>query len=350
MRAQVLKSYDESMSSNQWITAENIAEPKLDKSTDVIVRIGAAGVCRTDLHIIEGVWKRFMDPDGTRLLPMVLGHENAGWIEEVGSDVQGLKKGDPVIVHPKMSDGLCLACRRGEDMHGEGPFPGVDCNGGYAELLKTTVRNIVKLPRTLAPRDVAAHADAGLTAYRVVKKATRTLLPGQFCVVIGVGGLGHIGLQCLKSMCASEIIAIDKSKAGLDLATECGADYLVKADGTEVAQVLELTNGKGAEAVIDFVGERGTTATGLNMTRAHGTYFVVGYGDDINISSAELVLTERSIVGNLVGTWAELIELMALADKGRVKLITKEYALNHANQALRDLYAGNVKGRAILVP
>jgi NAD+-dependent secondary alcohol dehydrogenase Adh1 len=350
MRAQVLKKYDESMKAQQWLSTESIPEPRVENSTDVVVRIGAAGVCRTDLHIIEGVWKAFMDPDGTRLLPMVLGHENAGWIEEVGSEAQGLKKGDPVIVHPKISDGLCLACRRGEDMHGPGPFPGVDCNGGYTELLKTSVRNIVKLPQTVSPRDVAAHADAGLTAYRVAKKATRTLLPGQFCVVIGIGGLGHIGLQCLKAMCAAEIIAVDNSKAGIELARECGADHVVNADGTEVERVMSLTQGQGAEAVIDFVGERGTTAKGLSMTRAQGTYFVVGYGEDIRIPAAELVLTERSIVGNLVGTWAELTELIALADKGRVNLVTQSYPLQDANRALQDLHHGKVKGRAVLVP
>ena len=103
-----------------------------------------------------------------------------GWIEDVGSEVEGLKKGDPVIVHPKITGGTCLACRRGHDMHGEnGSFPGVDCDGGYAEALKTSVRNIVKLPQTLIPKEVAAYADAGLTAYRATKKATRHLLPGE---------------------------------------------------------------------------------------------------------------------------------------------------------------------------
>jgi NAD+-dependent secondary alcohol dehydrogenase Adh1 len=138
----------------------------LTKSTDVIVRIGGAGVCRTDLHIIEGVWKPHMDPAGDKLLPIIMGHENAGWIEEVGKEVEGFKKGDPVIVHPKITGGTCLACRRGFDMHGPGTFPGLDCNGGYAEFLCTSERNIVPLPRTLAPKDVAPYADAGLTAYR----------------------------------------------------------------------------------------------------------------------------------------------------------------------------------------
>jgi len=350
MKAQVLRSYDERLVSDRWVVEQEVPEPKLTSATDVVVRIGGAGVCRTDLHIIEGVWKPITDPSGDKLLPLIMGHENAGWVEEVGKEVEGLKKGDPVIVHPKISSGTCLACRRGFDMHGPGKFPGLDCNGGYAELICTSERNIVPLPRTLAPKDVAPYADAGLTAYRAVKKATRHLLPGETCVVIGAGGLGHIGIQCLKAMCAADVIVVDKSPASLALAEKSGADKLVLADGDEVAAVLELTGGQGAEAVIDFVGEKGTTAKGLAMTRAMGSYYVVGYGEDIKVPTVELIITEKSIIGNLVGTWAELTELMALADRGLVELATAEYRLADADRALHDLNAGKIHGRAVLIP
>jgi NAD+-dependent secondary alcohol dehydrogenase Adh1 len=279
-----------------------------------------------------------------------MGHENAGWIEDIGKEVEGLKRGDPVIVHPKITGGTCLACRRGQDMHGDGKFPGLDCNGGYAEYLATSSRNIVKLPETLAPKHVAPYSDAGLTAYRVVKKATRHLVPGERCVVIGAGGLGHIGIQCLKAMCAAEIIVIDLSDQSLLLAKECGADHLVKADGNEVEAIRALTGGAGAEAVIDFVGEKGTTAKGLAMTRPMGNYYIVGYGEDIRIPAVDLIITERNIIGNLVGTWAELTELMALADRGLVELTVEEYRLADANQALKDLHHGKIRGRAVLVP
>lgn len=350
MKAQVLRSYDERLVSDRWVVEQEVPEPKLTSATDVVVRIGGAGVCRTDLHIIEGVWKPITDPSGDKLLPLIMGHENAGWVEEVGKEVEGLKKGDPVIVHPKISSGTCLACRRGFDMHGPGKFPGLDCNGGYAELICTSERNIVPLPRTLAPKDVAPYADAGLTAYRAVKKATRHLLPGETCVVIGAGGLGHIGIQCLKAMCAADVIVVDKSPASLALAEKSGADKLVLADGDEVAAVLELTGGQGAEAVIDFVGEKGTTAKGLAMTRAMGSYYVVGYGEDIKVPTVDLIITEKSIIGNLVGTWAELTELMALADRGLVELATAEYRLADADRALHDLNAGKIHGRAVLIP
>ena len=350
MKAQVLHKYDEQMTADRWVNMENVEDPKIEKATDVIVRIGGAGVCRTDLHIIEGVWKPHMDPDGNSLLPLIMGHENAGWIEETGPEVEGFQKGDPVIVHPKITGGTCLACRRGHDMHGDGTFPGLDSNGGYAEALKTSVRNLVKLPQTLAPKDVAPYADAGLTAYRVVKKATRHLLPGEYCVVIGAGGLGHIGIQCLKAMCAADIIVVDKSDMALELAKQSGADHIVKADGNEVETVLSLTDNVGAEAVIDFVGEKGTTAKGLAMTRPMGNYYIVGYGEDIQIPTVDLIITERNIIGNLVGTWAELAELMALADRGRVELAIKEYKLSEADQALKDLHNGKVRGRAVLIP
>src|SRR3984957_19256296 len=136
-----------------------------------------------------------------------------------------------------------------------GELPGISTSGGYAELLRTGVSSLIKLPQTLAPKDVAPYADAGLTAYHVAKKAAAHLLPGQVAVVIGAGGLGHIGIQVLKALCAAEIIVIDRSDLALGLAKEGGADRSVKADGTEVEQVLALTEGNGAEAVIDFVGE-----------------------------------------------------------------------------------------------
>ena len=353
MKAQVLHKYDPEMKEKVWVTGEELPNPKIEKASDVIVKIGAAGVCRTDLHIIEGVWKHIQDPDG-KLLPCVMGHENAGWIEDVGKDVTEFKKGDPVILHPLISgtDGTCLDCRRGNDMHAAaGAFPGLSIKeGGYSELLKTSVRNLIKLPKVLAPNDVAPFSDAGLTAYRVVKKATRHLLPGQSCVVIGAGGLGHIAIQCLKAMCAADIIIVEKSEKALKHAMELGGDHGVIIDGNEVEKVKEITKGVGAEAVIDFVGEKGSTSMGLNMTANGGFFYIVGYGEEIKILAVDVIISERNIIGNLVGTWSELYELMELADRGKVKLSMQEYKLDDANKALHDLNDGKVKGRAVLVP
>lgn len=349
MKAMVLESYDESLSDDTWVTMQNVPDAKISGGNEVIVKIGGAGVCRTDLHIIEGVWKPIFDPNADSLLPLIMGHENAGWVEEVGPEVVGLKKGDPVIVHPKIANPFDINVRRGHDMHGDGPFPGLDSDGGYAEYLTTHQRNIVALPKNLEPKAVAAYADAGLTAYHASKKAAQELLPGQYVVVIGAGGLGHIGIQVLKAMCAAEIVAVDVNDVSLELAKESGADHLIKADGTEVEQVIDLTSG-GAQIVMDYVGEKGTTTKGLEMTRGMGSYFVVGYGENVNYPTVNFVVGEKNVIGNLVGTWADLNELMSLAGRGLVNLATREYSLADANTALHDLAAGQVKGRAILIP
>jgi NAD+-dependent secondary alcohol dehydrogenase Adh1 len=347
MKAAVLHDYDEALSNPVFVTYEDVPDPAIKGPNDVIVRIGGAGVCRTDLHVIEGIWRSKVD----LALPHILGHENAGWIEALGKGVTHLKVGDPVICHPLITSGHCLACRRGEDMHAdESEFPGINVNGGYAQYLRTGARSIIKLPDGLSPKDVAPHTDAGLTAYRAAKKASRHLLPGEFAVVIGAGGLGHIGIQVLRALCAAQIIIVDRADVALKLAQECGADFAVKADGSEVDEVLRLTKGKGAEAVIDFVGEGDAVAKGLAMTRNAGFYYIVGYGGKIDIPTIDMITSEKTIVGNLVGTYPELIELMALADQGKVTLATREYRLEDANTALHDLHHGKVRGRAVLVP
>src|SRR5881392_4225542 len=188
---------------------EQIAEPEITGPHDVIVRLGGAGLCRTDLHIQEGQWA---EKSGVAL-PYVPGHENAGWVHEVGSAVTNVMVGDTVIVHPFISCGLCGPCRRGDDMHCvNGAFPGIDRDGGFADLLKTSARSVVKLDPSLEPKDIAALADAGLTAIHAVKKAIPVLSPGTRAVVIGAGGLGHIGVQCLKAMTSAEVIVIDSSE------------------------------------------------------------------------------------------------------------------------------------------
>ncbi len=347
MKAAVLHAYDTTLTQKQFVSYETVPDPVIEKPTDVIVRIGGAGVCRTDLHIVEGIWRQKVDI----ALPYIMGHENAGWVEAVGSAVTSVKRGDPVICHPLVTSGHCLACRRGNDMHAvDASFPGINANGGYAEYLLTGERTLIKLPKGLAPKDVAPYTDAGLTAYRAAKKASRHLLPGQFAVIVGVGGLGHIGIQVLKAMCAAEIIAIDRSDIALTLAKECGAHHVIKSSGNDVEEVLALTNGNGAEAVIDFVAEGDAVAKGLAMTRNDGYYYIVGYGGKVDIPTIDMIFSEKTIVGNLVGTYPELVELMALADRGIVKLATREYRLTQANQALHDLHAGKIKGRAVLIP
>ncbi|QRI76888.1 MULTISPECIES: NAD(P)-dependent alcohol dehydrogenase [Rhodococcus] len=326
---------------------EEIPEPKIEGPLDVVVRIGGAGVCRTDIHILEGQWA---EKSGV-VLPYTIGHENAGWVHAVGDAVTNVAVGDKVILHPLITCGLCRACRFGDDVHCENSrFPGIDTNGGYAEYLRTTARSVVRIDDSLEPSDVAALADAGLTAYHAVAKAARATRPGDVCVMIGAGGLGHIGIQVLKAVSAATLIVVDRNPAAVALAVGIGADHGIVADGTHVQQVLELTGGRGAEAVVDFVGEGGATKDGVAMLRRAGNYYVVGYGENIDVPTIDVISTEINFIGNLVGSYNDLQELMALAAQGKVTLHTTKYPLEQFQQAIDDLDAGRVRGRAILVP
>jgi NAD+-dependent secondary alcohol dehydrogenase Adh1 len=272
-------------------------------------------------------------------------------VHEVGSAVEDLAPGDTVIMHPLVTCGLCRACRAGDDMHcGKGDFPGIARDGGMAEFLRTGARAVVKLDPSLQPADVAALADAGLTAYHAVRKAAPQLYPGTKAVVIGAGGLGHIGIQSLKALTPAEIIVVDRSDAALKLAQEFGADHAVVADGSQVQKVQELTDGQGAEVVIDFVGERGAEHDAWAMTRRAGSHFVIGYGGALNVETIDMISTERNVIGNLVGTFNDLAELMTLAAQGKVKLHTQTYPLSAVNDAMDDLDGGRLQGRGILVP
>ncbi len=326
---------------------EEVAEPTISGPLDVIVKIGGAGVCRTDLHIIEGQWEAAMAPT----LPYTIGHENAGWVHEIGSAVTNVAVGDTVILHPTPTCGLCRACRAGQDMHCiNSSFPGLDSDGGMAEYLLTSARACVKLDASTEPKDVAALADAGITAYHAVRKAIPLLYPGTTAVVIGAGGLGHIGIQCLAALTATRIIVVDRNPAALKLAEQLGADHSVVADGNHVGQVQDLTDGAGADVVLDFVAEQGAEGDAFAMTKAGGSDYVIGYGGQLSVPTLDIISTERNIVGNIVGTYNELAELMVLAQTGRVTLHTSTYRLDQAVEALQDLDAGKVRGRAILVP
>jgi NAD+-dependent secondary alcohol dehydrogenase Adh1 len=229
-------------------------------------------------------------------------------------------------------------------------FPGLSRDGGMAEYMLTSARACIKLNPSTQPKDVAALADAGITAYHAVRKALPLLYPGTTCVVIGAGGLGHIGIQCLSELTATRIIVVDANPDALKLAEQLGAHHTVVADGTQRAAVADLTGGQGAHVVLDFVAEQGAEADAFAMTRRAGSYFVIGYGGTVEIPTLDIISTERNIIGNIVGTYNDLAELMALAQSGKVTLHTKSYPLDAAPDAFADLDAGRVRGRAILVP
>jgi len=336
MRAAVLTEYHRSLE----LTERPV--PELSHPNDVLVRIGGAGVCATDLHAIEGL----MEPAGVTL-PRVLGHENAGWVEEAGVGVTTVAKGDAVLVYPPYSCGLCVACRRGNDMHCvKHQFTGLSVDGGFADYVLVSERSLLRLPDGVEPAAVAPHADAGLTAYHAVRRVSHLLTPGSTAAVIGVGGVGHIALQLVRQLGSSSVIAVDTDERRRRLAAELGADEVVASADA----VREATDGRGADVVFDFVGTDQTHAASVEMLARGGTYSVIGYGGTMSIPSGALVVNEHSVVGNLVGTWIDLWELLQLHAAGKVTLKTETHSLDSVNDVLAKLHDGEVTGRAVLVP
>jgi NAD+-dependent secondary alcohol dehydrogenase Adh1 len=344
MKAAIMREYHRPL--------ELVDQPRPEPmhANDVVVRIGGAGVCATDLHAMEGL----MEFAGVSL-PRVLGHENAGWVEEVGSGVSTVARGDAVLVYPPWSCGLCLACRRGNDMHcARHEFTGLSVDGGFADYVLVPERSLLPLPDGVEPAAVAPHADAGLTAYHAVRCLAHLAVPGTTAVVLGVGGVGHIALQLVRELGSSTVIAVDTDERRRRLATELGADEVIDGgsgvDGSAVDAVRELTGGHGADLVFDFVGTDQTHGDSLAMLARGGTYSVIGYGGTVSVPSGALVGNEHAIAGNLVGTWVDLYELLQLHGAGRITLKTQTYPLDSVNEVLDTLRAGEITGRAVLVP
>jgi NAD+-dependent secondary alcohol dehydrogenase Adh1 len=319
--------------------------PEPEHPTDVVIRIGGAGVCATDLHAIEGL----MEPAGVTL-PRVLGHENAGWVEEVGTGVTTVARGDAVLVFPPHSCGLCVPCRRGIDMlciHHQ--FTGLTVDGGFADYVRVPERSLLALPAGVEPAAVAPHADAGLTAYHAVRRLAHLATPGTTAVVVGVGGVGHIALQLIRELGASATIAVDTDSRRRALAVALGAGEVLDGSGS-VDAVRELTSGRGADLVFDFVGTDSSHADCSAMLARGGTYSIIGFGGMLSLPSAALVGGEQTVMGNLVGTWLDLWEVMQLHATGRLVVKTEAHPLDSVNDVLARLRDGEVTGRAVLVP
>jgi propanol-preferring alcohol dehydrogenase len=230
-------------------------------------------------------------------------------------------------------------------------FNGLTHDGGFAEYLHTSERAVIPLPSGVEPIDIAPHADAGITAYHAAKKAVGELNPGDHAVVIGVGGLGHIGLQCLNAMSAAQITAVDLKESALNLADGYGADHLINPSEADVpAEVEAITDGTGAAQVLDFVGADVTTGYAPDITAGGGDHHIIGYGGHVHEPSQSLVNGEFSFVGNIVGRYAELQELVALVEQGDVDLHTSRYELDDVNTVAEKLEHGEIDGRAVITP
>ena len=346
MRAARLYGYDTDLKGDELLRLEEVPEPSIEDPGDVLVRVGGAGLCRTDLHIIQGLWDDALVVDP----PYILGHENAGWVEEVGSAVRHVRPGDAVLVLPGLSDGVCPACRRGtENLCESLVWIGIQRDGGFAELMKARERNMIPLPEGMEPSAVAPYVDAGLTAYHAAKRATRLVEPNGTVVVIGVGGLGHVGIQALRALSPVRVLAVEISEVARRLAEDLGVDELIDGGESPVERVQELTGGAGADAVLDFVAEGEVPGQAMAMLRPGGVYLVVGYGGRLDVPTMDF-LTEKQVIGNVGGTSSEMVELLGLAEQGKVRLETTEYPLDRINEAIGDLRDLRIRGRAVVVP
>ena len=322
---------------------------------EVLVRIGAAGACHSDLHLMHD-----FEPGSLPWAPpFTLGHENAGWVESVGAGVTTVAPGDAVIVYGPWGCGRCARCAVGIETYCERPLDapvmsgggGLGADGGMAEFMVVPHERLcVKLPAALGPVAAAPLADAGLTPYHAVRRSWDKLAPGATAMVIGVGGLGHMAVQILKATTAARVIAVDTRDSALALATSSGADHVLVSDPGVAAAARDLTSGHGADVVLDFVGTTETIAASMASARMMGDVTLVGLAGGSVPFSFFSQPYEVSIQTTYWGTRPELVELLDLAARGLVHAEHSVHRLEDAPRVYRDLAAGKVKGRAVIVP
>lgn len=316
---------------------------------EVLVKVGGAGVCHSDLHVMDM-------PAGALLyaLPFTLGHENAGWIERVGPGIDGWAPGEPVIVYSVWGCGRCAACRLGAENYCEkAPLfsgGGLGHDGGMASHMLVPAARFLCPLGDLDPRQAAPLTDAGLTTYHAVKRSLSLLVPGSTAVVIGVGGLGQMAIQILKAMSPARVIAVDLSGEKLATAQSLGADATVAADDRAAEHVRDLTHGAGAELVLDIVGSDATLQLAVNVARRLGHLTLVGIaGGSLHFSYLG-VPTELSVASVFYGSIPELAEVTSLAQAGTIRPQVELFPLDQAAQVYQRLREGTVHGRAVMTP
>jgi alcohol dehydrogenase, propanol-preferring len=314
---------------------------------EVLVKVGAAGICHSDLHIIDA-------PDALGLpTPFTLGHENAGWIEALGTGVSGLERGQPVAVAGFMGCGRCAACLSGlENACRVVPIGGIGLglDGGMAEYLIAQSRQLLPI-HDLELSQAAPLTDAGLTPYHAIAQVRQALAPGSTCVVIGLGGLGHMAVQILAATTATRIVAVDLKADALRLAHEHGAHVTVPSNTETAKHIRDLVGPMpgGADVVLDFVGAPATVDLARAVVSTGGHISVVGLGGGALPVGYGTIPFEVTVRLPFWGTRGELAEVLALARAGRIRAQVQEFGLDHVVTAYDALRAGRVAGRAVVV-
>jgi alcohol dehydrogenase, propanol-preferring len=311
----------------------------------VLVKIAAAGVCHSDLHQQDGS----VPP---HRIPLIMGHENAGWVAGLGPGAEGLAEGDPVVVYGGWGCGQCRFCLGGQEQLCDGArWAGLGPDGGYAEyLLVPATRHLLPAGR-LDLVQAAGLTDAGLSSYRAVKKALPHLPAGTAAVVIGAGGLGQYGIQYLKLMTSATVIALETSPVRRQLALSLGADHAIDGSAADApSQIRDLSGGQGPAAVLDFVGIDATMKLGLAVLTRQGLLVLVGLAGGTVPVGFFTQPSEAAITTSTWGSRNDLAEVVSLAQQGKVTATTESHRLDDINQVLERLEHGLIEGRAVVVP
>lgn len=318
----------------------------------VLVRVGGAGACHSDLHLME--W-----PEG-RLpfeLPFTLGHENAGWVEALGAGVEGLEVDEAVAVYGPWGCGRCAACRRSAESSCERAAEigamggGLGRDGGMAEYLLVPAARLLLPLGDLDPRDAAPLTDAALTPYHAIKRSLPILGAGSTAVVIGVGGLGHMAVQILRAMTSARIVAVDVNPEHLRVAQRDGADVALEVGDATAAEIRELTRGLGAELVLDVVGSDDTLALAMALARTEGHLTVLGLaGGTMTWTAMGALPWGCALSSTYWGTAVELMEVLDLARAGHIRAHVERFALDDVAEAYAAMREGRLEGRAVICP
>jgi alcohol dehydrogenase, propanol-preferring len=347
------------------LAIDNTPKPKV-YGEEILVRVGAAGLCHSDLHLINGEWKDVIPLK----LPKTPGHEIAGWIEEVGDSVPEsaqMKEGDLVAVFGGWGCGICIYCKSGDEQLCNFPrWPGLsDYDGGYSEyIMVPTYRFLIKVDKQLTtnsynirPEELAPLTDAGLTPYRAIKKIRHLLGPGKSIAIFGIGGLGSYAIQYAKILGqSSTVIALDRTEEKLQLAEKFGADHVVNVSKlqnirSEITSKISEGKGTGVDVVIDCVGADATIEDSCKILNKGGSIVVVGlFGSQIKIPLVRAVLQEYQAYGSLWGNYSELREVIELAKTGKINHSIQKFPLNEINEAIQLLKNGKIVGRGVIIP
>ena len=329
---------------------QEIPEPHAGPG-QVVIKVASSGLCHTDFTVIsreESYWKH----DGP---PFTLGHEIAGWVEELGSGVKGFERGEAVAVNPSWAScGRCHMCRSGEEnfcLYQKAiRAPGVGYDGGHAPYVLVPEARFLVPIGDLDPIVAAPLTDAGLTTYTAIKSARSAIYPGSTVVVIGIGGLGLYAVQFLRELTGARVVAVDSSDARLKLARDYGADDVVPTGPSASDQIREISGGVGASFVLDCVGVNETLATGVAVLSWRGRLTVVGAGGGSIPFDFFKEAPGAQLVTSLNGGGVALQEVVDMASLGRIKNLLDRYPLSAVKQAYEDFKNGRLVGRAVVIP